>query len=89
TGKELIKIFTKAPDDYDLIFMDIQMPEMDGFQAFKGLREKGFSDMPVVAMTAHAMAEHREECLAAGMDGYISKPVRRPDLTKVLQQFLS
>ncbi|MFP3998908.1 MAG: response regulator [Desulfobacterales bacterium] len=89
TGKELIKIFTKAPDDYDLIFMDIQMPEMDGFQAFKRLREKGFSDMPVVAMTAHAMAEHREECLAAGMDGYISKPVRRPDLTKVLQQFLS
>ncbi|MCF8110583.1 MAG: response regulator [Desulfobacteraceae bacterium] len=88
-GKELIKILTKNPDDYELVFMDIQMPEMDGFSAFNALREKGFTDMPVVAMTAHAMSEHREECLAAGMDGYISKPVRKPELVKVLQQFLS
>ncbi|MFO7932068.1 MAG: response regulator [Thermodesulfobacteriota bacterium] len=88
-GRELVDSFTAAPDGYDLIFMDIQMPEMDGFEAFKKLREKGFSDMPVVAMTAHAMAEHREECLAAGMDGYISKPVRKQELLKVLQDFLS
>ncbi|MFW6052321.1 MAG: response regulator [Desulfosalsimonas sp.] len=87
-GEELIKVLTENPDDYDLVFMDIQMPEMDGFEAFSRLREKGFSDMPVVAMTAHAMAEHREECLAAGMDGYISKPVRKPELVRVLQQFL-
>ncbi|MCF8094611.1 MAG: response regulator [Desulfobacteraceae bacterium] len=87
-GNELIETFTKAPDDYDLIFMDIQMPEMDGFEAFRRLREKGFSDMPVVAMTAHAMAEHKEECLTAGMDGYISKPVRNPELLSVLQRFL-
>ncbi len=88
TGKELLETFTGSPDDYDLIFMDIQMPEMDGFEAFRRLREKGFSDMPVVAMTAHAMAEHKEECLSAGMNGYISKPVRKPELLSVLHQFL-
>lgn len=88
-GRELVDTFTRAPDDYDLIFMDIQMPEMDGFEAFQKIREKGFAEMPVVAMTAHAMAEHREECLAAGMDGYISKPVRKQELLKILQQFLS
>lgn len=89
TGRELVETFTKDPDSYDLIFMDIQMPEMDGFEAFRKLREKGFSDMPVVAMTAHAMAEHKEECLNAGMDGYISKPIRKPELLNMLQRFLS
>ncbi|MFW6428703.1 MAG: response regulator [Desulfosalsimonas sp.] len=87
-GKELVNFLAENPEAYDLVFMDIQMPEMDGFEAFNRLREKGFSGMPVVAMTAHAMGEHKEECLAAGMDGYISKPVRKPELLRVLQQFL-
>lgn len=89
TGTELLEIFTCSPQDYDLIFMDIQMPEMDGFEALKLIRQRGFSNKPVVAMTAHAMPEHREECLSAGMDEYISKPIRRPELIRVLQQFLS
>ncbi|MBS3733035.1 MAG: response regulator [Desulfobacterales bacterium] len=89
TGTEVVDMFSRDPAVYDLIFMDIQMPEMDGFEAFSALREKGFTDIPVVAMTAHAMAEHKEECLSAGMNDYISKPIRRPELIQVLQRFLS
>ncbi|MFW5937121.1 MAG: response regulator [Desulfosalsimonas sp.] len=89
TGTEAVDMFCRDPAVYDLIFMDIQMPEMDGFEALSALREKGFTDIPVVAMTAHAMAEHKEECLSAGMNDYISKPIRRPELIQVLQRFLS
>ncbi|MFO8111694.1 MAG: response regulator [Desulfosalsimonadaceae bacterium] len=88
-GKEAVKRFSATPKDFDLVLMDIQMPEMDGFEALRAIREKGYSDVPIVAMTAHAMKEHREECLAAGMDDYISKPIRKPDLHKVLSRFLS
>ena len=86
-GKELVDIFSKAPENWDIIFMDIQMPEMDGFEALKVLREKGFRKIPVVAVTAHAMREHRQECLAAGMNEYISKPIRRPELLRILRHF--
>jgi signal transduction histidine kinase/DNA-binding response OmpR family regulator len=64
--------------EYDLIFMDVQMPEMDGFEATRRIREQEQSSgahVPIVAMTAYAMSGDRERCLAAGMDGYISKPV--------------
>ena len=86
-GREAVDVFTREPEDWDLIFMDIQMPEMDGFEALKSIREQGFSRVPVVAMTAHAMQEHKEECLAAGMNDYISKPIRRPELLRVLREF--
>lgn len=89
TGRELLESFFRAPDQYDLIFMDIQMPGMDGFEALKAIRGNGFSDIPVVAMTAHAMREHRQECLDAGMDEYISKPIRKPELTRILEKFRS
>ena len=88
TGTEVVDMFSRDPAAYDLIFMDIQMPEMDGFEALSALREKGFTDIPVVAMTAHAMAEHKAECLSAGMNDYISKPIRKPELVRVLQGFL-
>ncbi len=87
-GKEAVDRFVSAPGRFDLIFMDIQMPEMDGFEALKAIREKGFTDIPVVAMTAHAMKEHRDECLTAGMDDYISKPIRKAALMMVLERFL-
>ncbi len=62
--------------EFDLVFMDIQMPEMDGYQATRQIRkEQRFKSLPVLAMTAHAMAGAKEKCLAAGMDGYISKPI--------------
>ena len=72
---------------YDLVFMDVQMPMMDGIEATKEIRrrESDATHVPIVAMTAHAMATDRERCLAVGMDDYISKPVRRRDLVRVLR----
>ena len=63
---------------FDLILMDMQMPEMDGMEAFAAIRaleRPQARRTPVVALTAHAMAHDRQRCLAAGMDGYVSKPL--------------
>ena len=76
-GSQTVEKFLASPDDYDLIFMDIQMPEMDGLQATQAIRKKGFNSIPIVAMTANAMKGDREECLEAGMDDYVTKPIKR------------
>jgi two-component system, sensor histidine kinase and response regulator len=78
---------------FDVILMDVQMPEMDGLQAATRIREiekemQAGAHTPIVAVTAHAMKGDRERCLAAGMDGYISKPIRPGDLTKAIQSTL-
>ena len=85
-GREAFELITERT--FDLIFMDIQMPEMGGLEATELIRryEAGFSRCtPIVAMTAHAMKGDKEKCLAAGMDGYVSKPVR----TKLLVEEIS
>ncbi|GAC1311580.1 MAG: hybrid sensor histidine kinase/response regulator [Mucilaginibacter sp.] len=72
---------------YDIIFMDVQMPEMDGLEATRFIREH-MQDQPVIiAMTANAMPEDKELCLAAGMDGYLSKPMRIADITEILEKW--
>lgn len=73
---------------YDIVLMDLQMPEMDGYEATKVLRKEGYKK-PIVALSAHAMKEVRERCLANGFDGYISKPVERLALIEVLVEFLN
>jgi len=73
----------------DLILMDIQMPRVDGFEATKRLRaDPKFKHTPIIALTALAMPNDRELCLAAGMDEYISKPVNLKALVKIIQSCL-
>jgi CheY-like chemotaxis protein len=84
-GREAVEVYRRRP--FDLVFMDIQMPEMDGFEALASIRRldpPGASRPPVVALTAHAMNGDRERCLEAGFDGYLSKPVRGADLDEAL-----
>ncbi len=90
-GREALDM-TQARD-YDLILMDMQMPEMDGLEATHALRareqETGARRVPIIAMTANALSEDREECLAAGMDDHLAKPVEMDKLAAVMQQWLA
>ncbi|MBE9580095.1 MAG: response regulator, partial [Proteobacteria bacterium] len=87
-GQEAVEKYTKAPEAFDLIFMDIQMPEMDGMKATKAIRDRGFDTVPIVAMTAHAMKGDREKCLQEGMDDYIPKPVKRELVFEMLEKWV-
>jgi signal transduction histidine kinase/DNA-binding response OmpR family regulator len=81
-----------ARQTFDLILMDVQMPEMDGYQATAVIREQEArlgGHVPIVAMTAHAMKGDREVCLAAGMDDYIAKPIRKEELRRILQRVVA
>ena len=87
-GVEALKSF--GGRKYDLILMDCLMPEMDGFEATRRIRASGTAGMrtPIIAMTANAFAQDREECLACGMTDYLSKPVRQQELKEKLEQWL-
>ena len=87
-GQEAVEKFTSDPDKYDLIFMDINMPEMDGLEATKMLRANGFKDIPIVAMTADAMKEDREKCLQSGMNDFIAKPIKRDIVFSVIKKWV-
>lgn len=86
-GKEAVDMFTNNPDNFDMIFMDIQMPKMDGIEATRMLRQHGFHHIPIIAMTAQAMKGDREKCLDAGMDDYISKPIKRETVFEMVKKW--
>jgi two-component system, sensor histidine kinase and response regulator len=89
TGREALEALDK--NGFQLVFMDVQMPEMDGFQATRLIREREKIEgghIPIVAMTAHAMKGDRERCLAEGMDGYVSKPINPDELHATIQAFV-
>ena len=76
-------------DHFDLIFMDIQMPDMDGLAATRLIRKlnNDASTTPIIAMTANSLAEHREDCFAAGMDDYLAKPINLDDLRRAISDW--
>jgi two-component system, sensor histidine kinase and response regulator len=85
-GREAIAALQR--ETIDLVLMDVQMPEMDGFEATMAIRKGEAGEnrhIPIIAMTAHAMTGDRDRCLAAGMDGYISKPIRAHDLLSLIE----
>ncbi len=91
-GREVIDEYTAAPDKFSLLFMDIQMPQMDGLEATQTIREwekeRQSRRIPIVALTANAMKGDRERCLAAGMDDYASKPIEREVVFALLEKWV-
>ncbi len=88
-GLEAINKVSQCPIAYDVVLMDIQMPEMDGIQATKEIRKSlQFKDLPIIAMTAHAMIGDKEKSLQAGMNEHITKPINPEELHRVLAHWL-
>jgi CheY-like chemotaxis protein len=90
-GLEAVKLFTENPEKYDMIFMDIQMPEMDGYNATRTIRAStapGAKTIPIIAMTANVFREDIEKCLAAGMNGHVGKPLDLHDVMTQLRAYI-
>jgi signal transduction histidine kinase/FixJ family two-component response regulator/HPt (histidine-containing phosphotransfer) domain-containing protein len=87
TGSDAALAAAASDQPYDVVLMDMQMPELDGYGAAARLRSKGYSG-PIIALTAHAMAEDRTKCLNAGCTDYLSKPVRREDLLAMVSKYV-
>ena len=87
-GKEAVEKYTSDPDRYDLILMDIQMPEMDGREAASMIRDRGFNSVPIIAMTAESMKGDDEKCLEAGMNDFISKPIKREVVFEMIKRWV-
>jgi signal transduction histidine kinase/ActR/RegA family two-component response regulator len=86
-GIEAVEKYSANPEKFDLIFMDIQMPEMDGTEATKAIRDRGFKTIPIIALTAHAIKGDREKYLEAGMNDYISKPVKKEIIYEIVKKW--
>jgi CheY-like chemotaxis protein len=84
-------MFSESPDQYDMIFMDVQMPDMDGYEAtrrIRGLNTEKSTTIPIIAMTANVFREDIEQCLEAGMNSHIGKPLDFDEVIRTLQKHL-
>ncbi|MBU8871294.1 MAG: response regulator [Gemmatimonadales bacterium] len=95
-GLRAFELFTESPDEFDVILMDVQMPELDGLEATRAIRDWEDTSVggvvpriPIVAMTAHAMKGDREICLQAGMDDYVSKPIRKVSVFEIIRKWVN
>jgi CheY-like chemotaxis protein len=91
-GAEAVKLFSADPERYDLVLMDVQMPEMDGYEASRQIRSMGIpkaAAVPIIAMTANVFREDIEKCLAAGMDAHLGKPFDAEEMLTRLRKYLS
>jgi signal transduction histidine kinase/CheY-like chemotaxis protein len=90
-GAEAVKLYSEAPGRYDMVFMDVQMPEMDGYEATRLIRALGVPEarkVPIVAMTANVFREDIEKCLAAGMNDHVGKPLNLEEVLDRLRRYL-
>jgi signal transduction histidine kinase/CheY-like chemotaxis protein len=90
-GKEAVRLFSESPEKYDLIFMDLQMPEMDGYEATRRIRSLNVpqaATIPIIALTANAFREDIAKCLEAGMNDHIGKPINYNELVDKLCSYL-
>ncbi|GHV79654.1 hypothetical protein AGMMS49944_14450 [Spirochaetia bacterium] len=90
-GADAVRLFTEAPEKYDVIFMDVQMPKMDGYEATRLIRASGLpraDAIPIVAMTAYVFPEDIEKCLAAGMNDHVGKPLDFEEVKAKLRMYL-
>ena len=90
-GAEAFQMFCKAPNKYNLVFMDVQMPEMDGYEATRRIRsldDRWAKDIPIIAMTANVFREDVERCLEAGMNAHVGKPLDFDEVLEILQKYL-
>jgi len=90
-GKEAVRMFSEAPDRYDMIFMDVQMPEMDGYEAtrrIRAMKQPQAQTIRIIAMTANVFREDIERCLEAGMDNHIGKPINFEEILEKLNIYM-
>jgi CheY-like chemotaxis protein len=90
-GAEAVELFSASPEKYDMIFMDVQMPEMDGYEATKRIRAMdapNAKSVPIVAMTANVFREDIEKCRAAGMDDHVGKPINFGEVLSKMRKYL-
>ena len=91
-GQEALDAITEEPDRYDLVLMDVLMPELNGLDAtcaIRQLEQSRGSHLPIVAMTAQAMGANEVACRRAGMDAFLAKPIRKEKLRRVIESVLS
>jgi CheY-like chemotaxis protein len=90
-GAEAVRMFSEAPEKYEIVFMDIQMPEMDGYEATKMIRKLDAplaAKVPIIAMTANVFREDIKKCLAAGMNDHVGKPIDLEEVLEKLRKYL-